>query len=31
MTRCLNPSSDKDPSKWGAYDPNEFEAAVTQE
>ncbi|XP_023344500.1 uncharacterized protein LOC111713794 [Eurytemora carolleeae] len=28
--RCLNPTSEKDPTKWGTYDPNFFEAAVTQ-
>ena len=29
--RCLNPNSDKDPTKWGHYDPNEFAAAKNKE
>ncbi|XP_023345130.1 uncharacterized protein LOC111714290 [Eurytemora carolleeae] len=29
--RCLNPNSDKDPTKWGHYDPNQFAAAKNKE
>ena len=27
----MNPNSDKDPTKWGHYDPNQFAAAKNKE
>ena len=29
--RCLNPDSNKDPTKWGAYNPNQFANALSKE
>ncbi|XP_023324173.1 uncharacterized protein LOC111698145 isoform X2 [Eurytemora carolleeae] len=29
--RCLNPDSNEDPTKWGAYNPNQFANALSKE
>ena len=29
--RCLNPNSNEDPTKWGAYNPNQFANALSKE
>ena len=31
MFRCLNPDSNEDPTKWGAYNPNQFAIALSKE
>ena len=31
MFRCLNPDSNEDPTKWGAYNPNQFANALSKE
>ena len=31
MFRCLNPESNEDPTKWGAYNPNQFANALSKE